>query len=231
MIKLFIWIITIIIVILLIYSILPTLYYRIFKIHAPKHPNNKNSILLSFDDGPSKDYTNMFLDLLKKYNIQATFFIVAKEADKNQDIIKRIVLEGHTLGLHSLEHKSALVKGYLYTKYDFDESIKIIKKLGYNIKYYRPPWGEVNLFTLYYVKKYNLNLVLWNVMLGDWSRYTNIDKIINRLLLRVGNRSVICLHDGRGSAGAPLMTITALETVIPELIKKGFNFKNINEFY
>ena len=229
--KVFITIIKLVSVVFLIYSIIPTLYYRIVKRKAPKKPKDINSILLSFDDGPSEDYTNKLLNLLKKYHIQATFFVIAKEAEKHSEIIERILKEGHTLGLHSLEHKSALLKGYLYTKHDFEESIKITKNLGYNVTYYRPPWGEVNLFTLYYVKKYNLKLVLWTVMVGDWSRYTSACNITKRLLKRVKSESIICLHDGRGAKDAPLRTIESLDTVIPELLDKGFKFKNINEFY
>ena len=216
---------------LFIYSIGPTLFYKITKRNPPKNTNDKNSILLTFDDGPSKAYTNKLLDLLRTYNIQATFFVVAKQAEKQPEIIERIVRDGHTLGLHSLEHKNALIKGYLYTKYDFQESIRTIKKLGYDVTYYRPPWGHLNLFTLYYIKKYGLKLVLWNTMVGDWSKNTSVYDIKNRLLNKTKDKSVICLHDGRGSEGAPIRTIEALYTAIPELIDKGFTFKDIKEFY
>lgn len=229
--KFLISILIIIGITLFIYSIGPTLFYKITKRNPPKNTNDKNSILLTFDDGPSKEYTNKLLDLLKTYNIQATFFVVARQAEKQPEIIKRIVRDGHTLGLHSLEHKNALIKGYLYTKHDFEESIRTIKKLGYDVTYYRPPWGHVNLFTLYYIKKYGLKLVLWNTMVGDWSKNISAYDIKNRLLNKTKDKSVICLHDGRGSEGAPIRTIEALYTVIPELIDKGFTFKDIKEFY
>ncbi len=231
MMKIIIAIIILIIILLFIYSILPTCYYRIVNKKAIGKAHDENSILLTFDDGPSEDYTNKLLDLLKKYHVKATFFVIAKEAAKHPKIIERILKEGHSLGLHSLEHKNALVKGYLYTKHDFEESIWIIKSFGFNVNYYRPPWGQVNLFTLYYIKKYNLQLVLWNIMVGDWSRYTSISDIKKRLLSRVKAGSNICLHDGRGSEGAPFRTISALETVIPKLLDRELKFVNIDDFY
>ncbi|MDK2586716.1 hypothetical protein QOZ83_12695 [Romboutsia sedimentorum] len=109
--------------------------------------------------------------------------------------------------------------------------MKIIKTFGYDIIYYRPPCGELNLFTLYYFKKYNLKLVLWSVMVGYWSKYTSVYDITNRILKRVRGGDVICLHDGRGSNCAPLKTIELLDTVIPCLLENGFEFININEFY
>lgn len=218
-------------IIIILYTIIPTLYYRITKRKPTKKFKNKNSVLLSFDDGPNEEYTNKLLNLLKRYNIKATFFVIASEAQKHPEVIERIVKEGHSLGLHSLEHKSASLKGYLYTKYDFEKSMKIIKTFGYDIIYYRPPWGEINLFTLYYLKKYNLKLVLWSVMVGDWSKYTSVYDITNRILKRVRGGDIICLHDGRGSNCAPLRTIESLETVIPCLLENGFEFININEFY
>jgi peptidoglycan/xylan/chitin deacetylase (PgdA/CDA1 family) len=229
--KFLISILIIIGITLFIYSIGPTLFYKITKRNPPKNTNDKNSILLTFDDGPSKEYTNKLLDLLKTYNIQATFFVIARQAEKQPEIIKRIVRDGHTLGLHSLEHKNVLIKGYLYTKHDFEESIRTIRKLGYDVTYYRPPWGHVNLFTLYYIKKYGLKLVLWNTTVGDWAKNISAYDIKNSLLNKTKDRSVICLHDGRGSEGEPIRTIEALYTVIPELIDKEFKFKDIKEFY
>ncbi|SHH98588.1 Peptidoglycan/xylan/chitin deacetylase, PgdA/CDA1 family [Clostridium collagenovorans DSM 3089] len=213
------------------YSLLPTLYYRIKIRKSIENGKHNKSILLSFDDGPSIEYTNKLLDLLKRYNIKATFFVVAKSAKESPDIINRILKAGHSLGIHSLEHKNAMFHGYFYTKNDFKETISIVNSFKSNVVYYRPPWGQVNLFTLYYVKKYNLKLVLWSVMVGDWSKYTTVEDIESRLLNWTKSGSVICLHDGRGAMGAPLRTIQALEEVIPKLLEKGFKFLNIDDFY
>ena len=215
----------------MIYCIIPTYYYKFFKTNAIKNLGDTNEIALTFDDGVDEVYTERLLDLLNKYKVKATFFVVGKSAEKNAHIVDRILREGHTLGLHSLEHKNALLKGYWYTKKDFKESMEIMKKRGWNIKFYRPPWGHINLFTLKYIKDYNLKLALWDVMVGDWKKDSSISDIEMALKLKVKRGSNICLHDGRGSLEAPKRTIGALEKVIPYLKERRFKFVTLDDIY
>lgn len=213
-----------IIIVLVMYSLLPTYYFKYFNKKTIKSFKNKNNISLTFDDGPDKIYTEKLLDLLKQFNVKATFFVVAKSAAKNPHIIERMIKEGHLLGLHSLEHKNALLKGYFYTRKDFAESMAIMDSFDWEVDYYRPPWGHLNLFSLYFIRKYNLKLILWTVIVGDWKKSSSAASIESRVLANTKGGDFICLHDGRGSAGAPGRTIKALENVIPQLQHKGFSF-------
>ncbi len=97
-----------------------------------------------------------FLDLLAEYHVKATFFVVADFAKKNPKLIERMKAEGHLIGLHSLEHKSAMLQTPFYTDYEFKESIKIMKALGVDVRYYRPPWGPCKFVYTEKFKKYNL---------------------------------------------------------------------------
>ncbi len=219
----------VIIALYLLYCIFPTYYFKFFKTNALKNLGNTKNILLTFDDGVDPVHTEKLLDLLKEQNVKAAFFILARSVQKYPCIVDRIINEGHTLGLHSLEHKNALLKGYFYTKKDFDTSMQIIKKHGYEIKYFRPPWGHINIFTLIYAKRYKLDIILWDVMAQDWKSSLTSHDISNRLMKRVDNGSIICLHDGRGEDNAPKRTITALETTIPFLKETGFNFTKLGD--
>ncbi|WP_305133741.1 polysaccharide deacetylase family protein, partial [uncultured Clostridium sp.] len=202
-------------ILILSYSIIPTFYYKFKGTPIVNNIDEKKFLSLTFDDGPDKKYTGELLDLLKKYNIKATFFVVAKFAEENYELIKRMEEEGHTIGLHSLEHKNALLNGPLYTNKEFEESLKIMDKINVNIKSFRPPWGHLNLLTIRNLKKFNLNLVLWDVIIGDWKADITSDEISRRLLSQSKNKSIICLHDGRGKNEAPKRTIEALEKTIP----------------
>ena len=134
--------------------------------------------------------------------------------------------EGHLIGLHSLEHKSAMVQTPMYTNREFKKSMKIMADLHVDVRYYRPPWGHVNLFTLMNLKKYNLKKVIWHVMAEDWEADTSDEEIQYKLLKRTGKGDVICLHDGRGkSPDAPERTIAALEKTIPIWLEEGYQFK------
>ena len=224
-------IICIIGVLLLSYSIIPTFYYKFKGTPIPNYVEEKKFLSLTFDDGPDEKYTVELLDLLKKYNIKATFFVVAKFAEENYEIIKRMEEEGHTIGLHSLEHKNGLLNGPLYTSNDFKESLRIMKRLNINVKSFRPPWGHLNLSTIINLKKYNLKLVLWDVIIGDWKSDITSDEISNRLIMQSKNKSIICLHDGRGENEAPKRTIEALERTIPIWIEEGYEFLKVGEIY
>ena len=107
---------TIVVLILIVsYSIVPTFYYKFRGTPIVNEVSENKFLSLTFDDGPDEKYTSTLLDLLKKYDIKATFFVVAKFAEKNPAIIKRMEKEGPTIGLHSLEHQNGLIRGPLYT--------------------------------------------------------------------------------------------------------------------
>lgn len=218
-------------ILILSYSIIPTFYYKFKGTPIVNNIDEKKFLSLTFDDGADKKYTGELLDLLKKYNIKATFFVVAKFAEENYELIKRMEEEGHTIGLHSLEHKNALLNGPLYTNKEFEESLKIMDKINVNIKSFRPPWGHLNLLTIRNLKKFNLNLVLWDVIIGDWKADITADEISRRLLSQSKNKSIICLHDGRGKNEAPKRTIEALEKTIPVWIEEGYKFLKVGELY
>lgn len=219
----------IIILIYLLYVVVPSLYFKFM--YKLRRKNNGKTIYLSFDDGPSKEYTELLLDVLKKYNVKVSFFCVAEYARNNKDIINRMSVEGHIIGLHSLRHENAYLMDIFKTNKDFRESIQIMNKLGKDITYYRPPWGDLNLASLFNIKKYNLKLVLWNVMAEDWEGDTTTFDIEVKLLRRIQGGDIICLHDGRGENEAPSRTIEALDKVIPILLGKGFKFETVDKYY
>ena len=215
-------------IVYLLYCIIPTFLYKIK--HNLSNNRNAKNIYLTFDDGPDATYTNELLDLLKDENIKATFFVVANSAKENKKVIDRMIAEGHQIGLHSLEHKSAMVKGIRYTKNDLCKSIEIMKELNIPISYYRPPWGHINIATLCLVKKNNLKLVLWDVMTGDWKLNRTCADIKSSIINQTQNGDIICLHDARGSEGAPKKTILALTEAIP-MLKSNYNFELLDKIY
>ena len=127
----------------IIHSILPTYYHKHFNSNAITD-TQQQGILLTFDDGPDEIYTEKLLDLLNKHDIKAIFFVVAKNAKKYPHLIKRMIDEGHEIGLHSLEHKNAWLHSYFYTKKDFQQSLDIMNQLNVTCHLYRPPWGHMN---------------------------------------------------------------------------------------
>lgn len=217
----------ILVIIYLIYTVVPTYYYK-FK-NVSKRKNKEKIIYLTFDDGPSR-FTPLLLDTLNKYKVKASFFCITKNGVVNKDIIKRMKDENHLICMHSEKHTSAYLMDPITTNKDFKNSIEDMYLLKQKPIYYRPPWGILNISSLINIKKYNLKLVLWDIMVGDWKKNITIEKIENKLLKRITGSAIICLHDGRGKNNAPLKTINALEKVIPALIKKGYKFETVDKY-
>ena len=213
------------------YCVGPSFYHKWFSKEAlRKLPNPKDKeIALTFDDGPDPLYTPRVLDVLHKNGVKASFFVIAKKAQQNPELIKRMLEEGHEIGLHSYEHNNAWLAAPGYVKHDFAKSAAILRDLGVECHYYRPPWGYVNLETLKQVQTAGYQLVMWNVMAQDWKRNQTSREIVKRLLERVNSGSIICLHDGGGAPGAPRRTIDALESALPLFQKIGYRFVLLKE--
>lgn len=190
----------------------------------------RKRLYLTFDDGPDSEYTGQLLDLLRQRRIKASFFVVAEFARENPGLIRRMKEEGHLVGIHSVSHKNALFRGRRFIRADLGRSAAILKKMGCDIRYYRPPWGHLNLWTLYYCRRMNLKLIFWDVMAHDWSAKETAGTIEKKLLRRVFPGAVICLHDGRGEAGAPRRTLEALRSVLPALEKQGYSFERMDAY-
>ncbi len=211
------------------YSLLPTAVIRMKNFFGRNRKHGKKVLYLTFDDGPEEAFTPKLLDLLKKYDIHATFFVVTGKARENPRIIERMQEEGHLIGFHSQSHRNALFESPWRTSGDFRASGSDMDALGIKTVYFRPPWGCVNLVSLKNMKKRGLRMILWSVMAGDWSAGATSEIIRTRLISRVKDGSIICLHDGRGRDQAPLRTISALEKMLPLWKLSGYSFMRIDE--
>ena len=218
----------ILVLLILIYCLTPTFYYLYFRKPPFKLATNEKRVMLSFDDGPDPRYTGRLLDILKANNIHATFFVVAEKAYKNPDLIRRIIDEGHLVGLHSLEHRDAWCESPAYQKRDIESGLEILKELGCDVSFYRAPWGHLNLTSLILAKKYGLKIILWSVMAQDWEKNSTALRVLGRLTKRTTNGSVLCLHDsgcGKAAAeGAPAHTIEAVSLFLPAMLNAGYRF-------
>ncbi|MGN0659462.1 MAG: polysaccharide deacetylase family protein [Emergencia sp.] len=211
------------------YSLVPTLAGKAVQRMKPKKQGEEKVIYLTFDDGPDPRWTGRLLDLLAACGIRASFFVVADAARENPALIRRMKEEGHLIGLHSLDHHSDMIKSPLRTVREFEESLKIMEQLDAGTDYYRPPWGHVNLWTLYCLRRFGLKKVMWDVMAQDWEEDISEEEIQYRLLKRTGEGDIICLHDGRGWGDAPGRMLDALEKTIPLWIEDGFSFRRADE--
>ncbi len=215
------------------YLLLGAVTTVILRLKNPLHKacQTGKRLCLTFDDGMDSRYTPKLLDLLAEYDIHATFFILARSAELYPDILQRMKQEGHVVGLHSLDHQNQIIQLPHQLWMDFHKSTEIFAAQNTRLTFYRPPWGHVTPLGLWLCRHYHLNLVLWTVIIGDWSKKATTERLCQKLRTQIHGSAVICLHDGRGTNDAPLRTIAALETMIPQWKKEGYTFETISNFF
>ena len=176
-------------------------------------------VALTFDDGPSK-YTKNILDILKKYDACATFFLVGNRVSFYGDDLKRMLMEGSEIGNHSYDHK-LLTR---LSKEEFLEEVSktqeaIIKETGFTPTLFRPTYGGYTNALKSYT---DLTFVLWDVDSRDW-QVKDKDKILKNVLPNVKSGSIVLMHDGLPYG------LNALEDVLETLKSKGYKFVTISE--
>ncbi|ANS75426.1 xylanase deacetylase [Paenibacillus yonginensis] len=215
------------------YAFIPGLISRLFGFRVFKKGIAENEIALTFDDGPDPVYTPQLLELLKRYDAKATFFVVGSSAEKHPELIQRVHEEGHLLGIHNYKHKTNwLMRPKTVTKH-IAMTAKVIKEAtGQDAHYYRPPWGIVNLFD--YTKQRNdYQLVLWSAIFRDWRVNVGADRLTEKMLKKLRGGEVFLLHDCGGTFGAnptaPQEMLTALERVLDEAQRRGIRSITIQD--
>lgn len=198
-----------------IYSVCPTWLIRLSSFRVQKRV--KDGVALTFDDGPDPTYTAQLLDILKKYDVKATFFVVGWKAKAYPHLIKRMHEEGHTIGLHHYYHTSNWFLPPFVAEWELHRSARIIEQItGVRPVYYRPPWGHINIWTLFMQKKYKT--VMWTYILGDWNASLGVARLYERLTKSIEDGAIIVLHDSGSTMGAdqdaPANMLQALERLL-----------------
>jgi chitin deacetylase len=184
-------------------------------------------IALTFDDGPWPQMTSKVLDILKKQNVKATFFVVGKQVEKHPQLVKQTVAEGHAIGNHSWSHQYHHYSPSA-AAHELDKTAALVHKLtGVKTSLFRPPAGILNngLVASAHQKKYAV--VMWSVDSKDWrSGRTTKQALVDNSLKEAKSGGIVLLHDGGGDRSE---TIEALPQLITQLKKHGYTFVTVPE--
>ncbi len=189
-------------------------------------------VALTFDDGPNGTYTTQILDILNKYNIDATFFVIGKNVQLYPDIAQRILAEGSVLGNHSNTHDANHALS-TFGERDLEKAEQIIFDVtGVQPHLYRPPHGKKTPWELDCVKENELIEVTWSVATGDQAGLDGINNFVNKVVNKTHAGSIILLHDGYGTEhnnqhADKTFTILALPLIIEQLQAKGYRFVTV----
>ncbi len=183
-----------------------------------KLPNDNNAVYLTFDDGPVPEATPWVLNLLKKYDIKATFFCVGDNVRKHNHIYKQLIDDGHSVGNHTFNH----IHAFKTNAVDYFKNIE--KASSYiNSDLFRPPRGFIRKKHGKLIK-HKYRTVMWTVLSVDYDKNVTIQKCIDNVVSNVTSGSIIVFHD---SIKAWKNMHQAVPVVIENLLQRGFNFEAI----
>lgn len=187
-------------------------------------------LYLTFDSGYENGSTEKILDILKKHNVPAAFFLVGNYIEKNGDLVRRMVADGHIVGNHTMHH---LDMSKLSDKDAFAKELQDLEKVfqettGKDLpKYYRPPQGTYSQENLQLAKELGYKTVFWSLAYVDWKNDAQPTKeyAFSKLLPRTHNGAVVLLHS----------TSKTNAEILDELLTKweaaGYRFASINELF
>lgn len=181
---------------------------------------DKNKIIaLTFDDGPNHN-TNKVLDILEKYNVKATFFLLGSNIKGNEKIVKRMHNLDMEIGNHMYSHKIATRLKLEQLKEEIAKTDKLIYDITGNYPtLIRPSYG---IYNNKIKKNIDRPLILWNIDTLDW-KYHDSKKIARKVLNNLNRGKIVLMHDIYNA------TANSLEIIIPTLLENDFKFITISE--
>lgn len=185
----------------------------------------KQQVSISFDAAWGNEDTQTLLDILKKYNIKATFFMTGGWVESYPEDVKAIAKAGHDLGNHSQNHKQMSQLSSVECVQEIQSVNDKVKELtGTTPILFRPPYGDYNNTLIEAVASCKCHCIQWDVDSLDWKNY-GVDSIVSTVLnhKHLGNGSIILMHNGAK------YTKDALPAVIEGLQNKGFEIVPISQ--
>ena len=187
-------------------------------------------LYLTFDAGYENGCTEKILDVLKKHNVPAAFFLVGNYMEKNADLVRRMVEEGHIVGNHTMHHHDM---SKLEDRAAFEKELTDLEDLFRGItgkelpKYYRPPQGTYSQKNLQMAKEMGYHTVFWSLAYVDWKNdaQPTAAEAFEKLLPRTHNGAVILLHSTSETNAA------ILDELLTKWEDQGYVFASIDKLF
>ena len=187
-------------------------------------------LYLTFDAGYANGHTEAILDTLKQHDVKAAFFLVGNYVNRNSDLVRRMVEEGHIVGNHTMSHPNMSA---IADKEAFRAELEGLETLFQDAtgkelpKYYRPPRGVYSEQNLQMAKDLGYKTVFWSLAYADWDNDNQPaeDAAIQRLLSRTHNGAVILLHSTSKT------NALILDRLLTKWEEMGYRFETIDKLF
>lgn len=188
---------------------------------------NHKEIYLTFDNGYEQGYTEKILDILKKAEVPATFFVTGHYVKEEPNLVKRMVEDGHMIGNHSYHHPDFTVISKETMKKELDlleEAVAAISDQK-ELVYLRPPRGTFNENTLRWADEFGYVHIFWSLAFKDWEteKQRGWQYAYDQIIEQIHPGAILLLHTVSED------NANALEKVIIHLKEEGYTFKSLDE--
>ena len=191
------------------------------------------TVVLSFDDGPDKRYTPAILDILKKENVHAVFFMLGLNIENNLRLVKRVYDEGHEIGNHSFSHPNLAATSSERTKLELNSTRRLIESItGHSTSLFRPPYDAdtepehiAELLPILIARQENYLTIGAGIDPLDWQIGITPDSIIAHVIKEHTLGDIVLLHDAGGDRSA---TVKALPYIIKYFKENGYTFTTVS---
>ncbi|MDP4092654.1 MAG: delta-lactam-biosynthetic de-N-acetylase [Bacillota bacterium] len=187
---------------------------------------SKKIVYLTFDEGYENGYTTKILDVLRDDNAKAVFFITGPYLKEHQDLVRRMVEEGHTVGNHTIHHPSLpSVSDDVVEEEVLGLDRAFNEKFGQHMKFLRPPKGEYSERTLAITQKLGYINTFWSFAYDDWHRnmIRGVDYTYNIVMRNLHNGAILLLH------AVSKDNADALDSIIKGIREKGYEIGDLNQ--
>ena len=181
-------------------------------------------LAMTFDDGPSAEYTPRLLDLLKARHLKATFFLIGQNVQAHPELVRRIIAEGHEVGNHTWDHPQLSKLSDERATDEIEKTQDAIRTAcGVTPVLLRPPYGALNKPEHVWIpQRLKLNVIYWSVDTLDW-KHPGAATITQRVLAGARPGAIILQHDIHGQ------TIDAMAAALDGLIAKGYHLVTVSQ--
>lgn len=185
---------------------------------------SKPYIAMTFDDGPHPVHTPRLLDMLKRRNIKATFYVIGNKVEQYPHIVRRIVAEGHEIGNHTWKHDNLQKLSGPQVLADLKRSTNAIAKVtGVRPRTMRPPYGALyNTQRQMIMDNLGMPSIFWDVDPQDWKR-PGPSVVASRIVQGTKPGSIVLAHDLHGP------TVDAMPAALDGLLRKGHQFVTVSQ--
>ena len=209
-------------------SFILSLLLTTFPLFCYANNSTKKLIALTFDDGPHIQYTEEVLNILKKNNIKATFFVIGGNVKNHPELLKKTFVDGNLIGNHSYTHPNlSKIDSNLITKELNRANDIIYKTIHVYPTLMRPPYGACDTHCDKVANTLGFKKINWDYLVNDWDvNKTTAGIIATNIIKHAGPGKILSMHDGGGNREK---TVKALPSIIATLKKEGYQFVTVAE--